>query len=304
MDDPPIIAPGSGARYPARMLRFTKYHGLGNDFLVVDGRNQDAVIGAERAIAMCNRRFGIGADGVLVVEAPPPDGGASVGMRIINPDGTEPEMCGNGLRCFVKHCVDRLGFDGAPLVVMTGAGLRHCEWARGDDGEVDTVTVSMGAPRFERSSVPMAGEGDAAAVPLPPEDTGADRVLTIDGVSMGNPHGVVFGTADPDVAARLGPRIQRLPLFPEGVNVGFAEVVDSEHLRLVVYERGCGLTLACGTGASAAVAAGARRGLVRAGADVRVDLPGGALSIRLDADFGDVVMTGPARRVCDGVSYV
>lgn len=284
------------------MIAFTKYHGLGNDFLLVDRRGEPPFPNAT-AVAMCDRRFGIGADGVLVAENPQVD--ADIRMRIINPDGTEPEMCGNGLRCFVKYAVDRLSCWSNPLRVETGAGLRVCDWTRDETGLVATISVSMGAPRLERPAVPMAGEGPSTGAPLPELGTPlGEGALVIDGVSMGNPHGVVFGSADPDRASRLGPAIQRLPLFPEGVNVGFAEVVGPAHLRLVVFERGCGLTLACGTGACAAVAAATRRGALTAGADVRVDLPGGTLAIRLEPDWSDIRMTGPATLVCEGVSYL
>lgn len=282
------------------MIAFTKYHGLGNDFLLVDRRGE-APVGHETAIAMCNRRFGIGADGVLVAENVVGD--ADARMRIINPDGTEPEMCGNGLRCFVKFAVDRLELWSNPLRVETGAGLRVCNWTRGPDGLVDSVSVSMGAPRLDRRAVPMGGEGPSMDVTLPVTDT--DEVpLRIDGVSMGNPHGVIFGSADPDRASRLGPLVQALPLFPEGLNVGFAEVTGPSHLRLVVFERGCGLTLACGTGACAAVAAATHRGDLAAGEDIRVDLPGGTLAIRLEADWSDIRMTGPATLVCEGISFL
>ena len=284
------------------MISFTKYHGLGNDFLLVDGRGEPP-LARETAIAMCNRRFGIGADGVLLAEHPDPGAEAHIRMRIVNPDGTEPEMCGNGLRCFVKYAVDRLEEWSNPLRVQTGAGLRVCDWTRGPDGLVDSVSVSMGPPMMDRRRVPMAGEGPSTGVTLPfPDLDGAP--LIIDGVSMGNPHCVVFGSADPDRATALGPRIQALPLFPEGVNVGFAQVLGPRHLRLVVYERGCGLTLACGTGACAAVATATRRGDLTAGDEIRVDLPGGSLAIRLAADWSDVRMTGPATLVCDGESYL
>ncbi|GMV41004.1 MAG: diaminopimelate epimerase [Myxococcales bacterium] len=283
------------------MIPFTKYHGLGNDFLLVDGRGERPLARAT-AIAMCNRRFGIGADGVLIAEHAGPGEDAHIRMRIVNPDGTEPEMCGNGLRCFVKYAVDRLEVWSNPLRVQTGAGLRVCDWTRGADGLVDMVSVSMGPPMMDRALVPMTGDGPSTGVTLPLSEGGAP--LVADGVSMGNPHAVLFGSADPDRAASLGPQIQALPLFPEGVNVGFAEVVGPRHLRLVVYERGCGLTLACGTGACAAVAAATRRGQLTAGDDVRVDLPGGSLAIRLAPDWSDVRMTGPATLVCDGQSWL
>jgi diaminopimelate epimerase len=287
------------------MHRFTKYHGLGNDFLVVDGRGMQPPFPNVTAIAMCNRRFGIGADGVLVVEHPTARSGATVRMRIINPDGTEPEMCGNGLRCFVKHVVDRLELWSNPLDVQTDAGVRSCAWTRGPDGLVDSITVSMGAPVFDPVRVPMAdAHGTTTPLPLGIVAPGDPVEPEIDGVSMGNPHGIVFGSADQELALRLGPRIQQLPLFPEGVNVNFAEVRSPTDVRLVVYERGCGLTLACGTGASATVSAAIRRGLSSFDQDVRVELPGGALTIRVLADFADVLMTGPATLVCDGDSYL
>jgi diaminopimelate epimerase len=256
-------------------LRFVKYHGLGNDFVLVEGPLMDPA----RARAVCDRRRGVGADGVVTL-LPPRTAGAAVTMHIYNPDGSVAEMCGNAIRCVAKHLADTRGLGGA-IRVDTGAGTKVCTLHRGPDGAVDAVAVEMGPARLE-------GEEEF--------QVGAERLRAVR-VSMGNPHAVLFDDPTPARAAQVGPPIERA--VRGGVNVGLARP-GSRGIDLVVWERGAGLTDACGTGACAATVAAVRRGDVAAGAPVEVRLPGGALEITVAPDLARVTMRGPATRVFAG----
>jgi diaminopimelate epimerase len=255
-------------------LRFFKYHGLGNDFVVVEG---GPLMGPERAVALCDRRRGIGADGVLTV-LPPRESGAAY-MHIYNADGSVASMCGNGIRCVARHLAETRGLEG-DIGVETDSGERRCTVHRGPGGAVDSITVDMGVARLE-------GEQDF--------DLGREHVKALR-VSMGNPHAVVF---DGDLAPRadsLGPAIEAK--VPGGVNVGFARTRDGG-VDLTVWERGAGLTEACGTGACAAAVAAIRTGRIDGSHPVAVRLPGGTLQIAVDADLR-VRMRGPAEKVFEG----
>jgi diaminopimelate epimerase len=257
-------------------LRFWKYHGLGNDFVLVEG----PLVDPARARSICDRRRGVGADGLVTI-LPPRTPGAAAEMHIYNPDGSVAEMCGNAIRCLARHLAETRGLD-ERIDLDTGAGPKRCTLHRGPAGGIEAVSVEMGPARLE-------GEQDFAV---------AGEALHAVRVSMGNPHAVIFDPAPSRArAAALGPAIERA--VPGGVNVGFARP-GSSGIDLVVWERGAGLTDACGTGACAATVAAVRRGDVRPGAAVEVRLPGGTLSITVSGDLARVTMRGPAERVFSG----
>jgi diaminopimelate epimerase len=272
-----------------RRLRFTKMQGLGNDFVVIDGVRQTIDLDAAQIRVLADRHFGIGCDQVLLVEKPShPD--ADFRYRIFNADGGEVEQCGNGARCFV-HFVRAQGLTGkSSLRVETASGI--IEPSMRPDGE---VTVSMGVPRFGATDVPFTGGAGREVEPL---DVDGATVL-ISALSMGNPH-AVQQVADVDTAPVLtqGPSIERHPRFPQRVNAGYMQIVDRANIRLRVWERGSGETLACGTGACAAVVAGIRRGLLDS--LVRVATRGGALTVAWSGGTAPVMMTGPAETVFEG----
>ena len=248
-------------------LKFTKMHGLGNDFVVLDGVRQQLELTPERIRALADRRLGVGCDQVLVVE--PARGDADFRYRIFNADGGEVEQCGNGARCFVVYARDHGLTEKRELRVETAGGPMSLRLEA--DGE---VSVDMGVPRFRADEVPFTGGQGAIAEPLDVDGV----VLTVSALSMGNPHAV---QVVPDVAQApvtvQGPAIERHRRFPAGVNAGYMEIVDRATMRLRVWERGVGETLACGSGACAAVVAGIRRGLVDSPA--RVITLGGELVI-------------------------
>jgi len=284
-------------------MRFAKYHGLGNDFLVIDLRDQTgddaaAVQEPEVVRALCDRQFGVGGDGVLAVL---PADGADARMRVLNSDGSEAEMCGNGIRCVAKYLYDRGGVRKDAIAIDTGAGRLVCDIAA-EDGEATMVTVAMGAPRLTRGEIPMTGPADERCVAQPLALPGQPS-RTITAVSMGNPHAVMFvesGEEARRLAERIGPTVERLSSFPQKTNAEFAHVVSRQEIELVVWERGCGITLACGTGACATVVAAVLTGAADEGQPVRVHLPGGTLEITVAPGLTEVAMRGPARHVFDG----
>jgi diaminopimelate epimerase len=277
-------------------MNFRKYHGTGNDFLLVDARQErPAGLTPEAVRRICDRNFGVGGDGILLVET----GDLSPWfMRVLNSDGSEAEMCGNGIRCVAKFIAEHLWMGPAvdEIPIQTPAGIRLCRLTRDPDGRVVSVAVSMGAPAIDRKSVPMAGDGDAINAHV----TAGDREFVGTGVSMGNPHFVVFENISGEQAAHWGALLQGSPMFPVSANIEFAARLSEDHFRLTVYERGCGLTMACGTGASATVVAAVRNGLARMGTPVRVDLPGGPLRITVGHELSDVTLEGPAVEVFQG----
>ena len=280
------------------MLRipFTKMQGAGNDFVVIDARDR-AEDWPGLAPALCDRHFGVGADGVLLAER---STRAPVRMHMINPDGSEAEMCGNGLRCFAKWAVERGGVplrDGA-LHVETGAGILAATVAGGDDGApIERVRLSMGEPRLAPAEIPVLADGAGPVLDLH-LDTGAERVQ-VTCVSMGNPHAVQFRDDRVDAVdlERLGPLIERHDRFPQRTNFEIVNVASRRRLEVRVWERGAGLTLACGSGAAAALVAARLRGL--ADESVTVALPGGELQLAWDG-AGPVYLEGPAAYVFDG----
>jgi diaminopimelate epimerase len=270
-------------------LPFTKMHGLGNDFVVFDGIAQAIDLTPAQLRLLADRRLGVGCDQVLVVERPTRDD-VDLRYRIYNADGGEVEQCGNGARCFVVFARAR-GLTGKREIRVETAGgviVPRVE----DDGE---VTVDMGVPRFTPAEVPFIGGSG-----------GVTDALDVDGVivdvsvlSMGNPHAVqVVDDVEKAPVTTQGPRIEHHPRFPRRVNAGYMQVVDRATIRLRVWERGAGETLACGTGACAAVVAGVRRGLV--GDTVSVQVRGGVLTIAWSGDGQPVRMTGPAATVFEG----
>lgn len=271
-------------------IKFSKMHGLGNDFVVIDGMRQYVELTPEMIRALGDRHTGIGFDQLLLVE-PPTAPGADFRYRIFNADGGEVEQCGNGARCFVRFVHDQKLTDKTAIVVETKRGIIHPRL------EVNgLVTVDMGQPRFTPAEIPFESETDAAEQPLSLTD---GATLMIGAVSMGNPHAVTV-VADVDTApvAGQGPLIESHARFPQRVNAGFMQVIDRHNIRLRVYERGAGETLACGTGACAAVVSGIRRGLLDS--PVRVQTRGGELNIAWNGAGQSVIMTGPAVTVFTG----
>ena len=271
-------------------LKFTKMHGLGNDFVVIDGMRQYVELTPERIRALGDRHTGIGFDQLLLVE-PPETAGADFRYRIFNADGGEVEQCGNGARCFVRFVHDQGLTAKDAIVVETKRGIIHPRLEA--DG---LVTVDMGQPRFAPPEIPFESDSDAAEQPLQLPD---GTTLTIGVVSMGNPHAVTV-VADVDTApvAVQGPQVESHARFPQRVNAGFMQIIDRHNIRLRVYERGAGETLACGTGACAAAVSGIRRGLLDS--PVRVQTRGGDLSIAWGGPGQPVIMTGPAVKVFTG----
>ncbi len=270
-------------------LAFTKMHGLGNDFVVIDAIRQQVTLSPEQVRFLADRRFGVGCDQLLLVE-PAQVRGVDFRYRIFNADGGEVEQCGNGARCFARFVLDKGLTDKDLIVVETSSGV--IELRVEPDGQ---VTVNMGAPRFAPAAIPFQAEAEAVSYPLDIDG----HTLSIGAVSMGNPHAVlqVDDVASAPVA-RLGPLIEGHPRFPRRVNAGFMQIVDRGHIRLRVFERGAGETLACGTGACAAVAVGRQQGLLDD--MVTVDLPGGPLRISWTGEGQPVWMTGPATTVFEG----
>ncbi len=271
-------------------LCFAKYEGLGNDFLVVErtAALEEALV-PDLVRALCDRHFGVGGDGVLLVdvEAETPS------MRVLNADGSIPEMCGNGLRCVALHLVRR-GLATGRFDVGTDAGPHVCDVVLAGEGEGACVEVQMRVPSLVPSEIPVLAESPLVDATL---DIGG-RTLTGTAVSMGNPHFVTFDEIGEDRRV-LGPLVEKDPRFPLGVNAGFATMGETG-IDLAVYERGSGWTMACGTGACAAAVAAVETGRAERGMPIEVRLPGGRLVIRVGEPGEHVLMRGPAHFVFDG----
>jgi diaminopimelate epimerase len=291
------------------LLPFTKVEGLGNDFVVVDlraraGSKEAAVVQDPEVVRrICDRHFGVGGDGVLAI-LPGAEGDAR--MRVLNADGSEAEMCGNGIRCVAKVLYEADPALRKPVLeIDTGAGRLACEMSA-SDGHVDSVTVEMGRPRFTRDEIPLAPGGagrvtrETIVVPGSTAGLAEGRAFRFTAVSMGNPHAVIF-VDDPAedlmaLATKYGPALEVASTFPRRTNVEFARVRGGE-IDLVVWERGCGITLACGTGTCATVVAAAVEERLPRGHEVPVHLPGGTLFITVAPDDSGVRMRGPAEVV-------
>ncbi len=301
-------------------IEFTKYHGLGNDFILVDNRHSsEPVVTPEQAVVLCDRHFGIGADGVIF--ALPGQNGTDYTMRIFNSDGSEPEMCGNGIRCLAKFIADLEelhppqpplakggseseeiqpplakggGESKAEYRIQTGAGVIITELR--SDGQ---VKVDMGVPRLLAAEIPTTlVPSDAKVIDV--SIAVADRSWSVTCVSMGNPHCITFVE---DVSAidleTVGPLFEHYEAFPQRINTEFIQVIQSDYVKMRVWERGAGVTLACGTGACAAVVAGVLTG--KCDRTTAVELPGGVLQIEWSEVSQRIYMTGPAQRVFTGL---
>ncbi|MEG4112764.1 MULTISPECIES: diaminopimelate epimerase [unclassified Microcoleus] len=272
---------------------FAKYQGLGNDFILIDNRHSsEPTITPEQAVDLCDRHFGIGADGVIF--ALPGQNDTDYTMRIFNSDGSEPEMCGNGIRCLAKFIADLEGSEAKTQYrIHTLAGVITPELR--SDGQ---VKVDMGVPRLLAAEIPTnLAAADAKAIDVPIEV--ADKSWSVTCVSMGNPHCITFVE---DVAAvaleTVGPQFEHNKAFPQRTNTEFIQVIRSDYVKMRVWERGAGVTLACGTGACAAVVAGVLVG--KCDRVTAVELPGGVLEIEWAEVSGRIYMTGPAQRVFTG----
>lgn len=271
-------------------LNFTKMHGLGNDFVVIDAINQSVSLTETEIRAIADRHFGIGCDQVLLVEPAQRDDIDFV-YRIYNADGGEVEQCGNGARCFARFVLDK-GLTSKRIIrVETSSGLITLQVEQDEQ-----VTVDMGRPQFSPRLIPFDAPAEALGYDI---DVGG-MTIEIGAVSMGNPHAVVV-VEDVDTApvADIGPRLEHHPRFPQRTNVGFLEIVDSDRARLRVHERGAGETLACGTGACAALVYGRRIGALNERATI--ELPGGDLVLSWPGGAASVQMTGPASTVFEGI---
>ena len=277
---------------PTEQLAFTKYHGLGNDFILIDNRDRsEPKLTPAQAAKWCDRNFGIGADGVIFL-LPASDG--QYRMRIYNSDSSEPEMCGNGIRCLAKF-MDDLGI--APVDsryhIQTGAGLIIPQLDA--DGQ---ITVDMGEPRLLAREIPTTlVDPESKAINTPLEVAG--QMWHVTTVSMGNPHCITFVTDVGKIAlVEIGPKFEHHPVFPQRTNTEFVQVIRPDYLRMRVWERGAGITLACGTGACATVVAGVLTG--KSERYCTVELPGGCLQIEWSLEDNRVYMTGPAELVFKG----
>ncbi|RRJ82955.1 diaminopimelate epimerase [Aestuariirhabdus litorea] len=271
------------------LLRFTKMHGLGNDFAVIDLVTQHARISAEQVRRLADRHFGIGFDQMLIVE-PPQNPEVDFRYRIFNADGSEVEQCGNGARCFARFVRDKKLTHKDRIRVETSSGVIELQLVGNKE-----VRVNMGVPMLEPAAIPFQADARQATYELDLER----QALTLSAVSMGNPHAVLL-VEDVDSAPvlELGPRLEHHPRFPQRCNVGFLQIINRREARLRVFERGVGETLACGTGACAALVAGRLRGLLDE--EVTMQLPGGTLKLAWKGDNQPVIMTGPATRVYEG----
>jgi diaminopimelate epimerase len=276
-------------------MRFTKMHGTGNDYIYLDAHTErlDGLDLPALARVLSDRHFGVGGDGIILIM---PSDRADFRMRMFNADGTESEMCGNGMRCFAKYVYDRGLTDKAQLVVETGGGLIRPSLSI-TDGRVTSVTVDMGRPALSRRAIPMAGAPEDGRVIGEPLAVNGGQVR-VTCVNMGNPHCVLFVDDVEEAPVRsLGPRIEHHEAFPARINVEFVKVLAPDRLRMRVWERGSGETLACGTGASASLVAAALNDLARRACTV--ELRGGELGVEWRED-DHVFITGPAVEVFSG----
>jgi len=272
-------------------MKFTKMHGLGNDFVVVDGFSERVPDAEQLTVEICDRRTGVGADGLIVIM---PSDKANFRMHYINSDGSLAEMCGNGIRCLSKYVYEHGLTQSTDFIVETLGGLNR-QALKIEDGRVIEISVDMGRPGLLRSEIPMLGD-DGKVIDEPLEVDGKQYRITA--LSTGNPHAVMF-VDDVDAAplAELGPKIEHHPAFPNRTNVEFVQVIDRGNIRMRIWERGCGETLASGSGSSASAVASIMNGFTDRNVSVRVRL--GTLKISWPED-GSITMTGPATEVFKG----
>ncbi|MGB9600576.1 MAG: diaminopimelate epimerase [Myxococcota bacterium] len=266
-----------------------KYHGLGNDFVLFDAIKSKRLISPEDARFICDRHFGVGADGVLTLL---PSDKADFYMHIYNSDGSVAEMCGNGIRCAVKHYIDlyKRGNKGNEVRVETKSGIQVCNYII-KNGEVRSVTVNMGSPILLPEKIPVRSSSNLLKIKK------GHGVIAGMAVSMGNPHFVSFGRYQGEDILEWGPYIERHRLFPRYTNVELVRIKSKQEADVFVWERGVGITLACGSGSCAVAVAGVKMGLLKANAFLKIRLPGGILNIKYDTERDIVLMNGEARRV-------
>ncbi|NQU76847.1 MAG: diaminopimelate epimerase [Planctomycetes bacterium] len=274
-------------------MRFTKMHGLGNDYVYVDGWDERVTDPPALARRISDRHFGVGSDGLILIL---PDQHADCRMRIFNADGSEAQMCGNGIRCAAKYSYDHGRSRANPMRIATAAGVKTIELTLGPDGKVESAGVDMGEPILTPGQIPTTFDGDRVINrPL----TVAGRSWQVTCVSMGNPHAVVYVDDLTEVdLATIGPAVENHPAFPERVNLHVVQVQSGREVTMATWERGSGATLACGTGASAVCVAGVLTG--RTGREIIAHLPGGDLKLHWRESDQHVIMTGPAVEVFTG----
>lgn len=290
------------------MIRFTKMQGIGNDYIYVDAFEQKIEDPAALSVKIADRHFGVGADGLILICPPEKGVAADVRMRMFNADGSESEMCGNGIRCVCKFAHDRRLSTANPMRIQTGRGVLSLAYTLDKAGLVDQVTVDMGEPILELETIPV----DRAKLKKVSDNVFG---IEVDGTtwraafaSMGNPHAVLFDDENPQIGRaglkdlelwRIGPKIETHAAFPNRINAHFVQVRSRREATMRTWERGSGITLACGTGACAVCVAGVRTG--RFDRDMLLHLPGGDLRIRWDETTGHVFMTGPAVEIFSGM---
>ena len=278
-------------------VQFAKYEGLGNDFIVIEPTRAATDISQAQVIAWCDRHRGIGADGILLVDWTETEP-RTLRMRVLNADGSRPEMCGNGLRCVALHAVRR-GYAraGSAFTVATDSGPHSCRVASAE--RLSQVEVSMRPASLVPSEIPVLSKRAQQSV-LDEAFAVGETVVRLSCVSMGNPHAVTFDELGPSARAKLGPLLEKDPRFPQAANIGFARVRGPNSIELAVWERGVGFTEACGTGACACAVAAIETGRAERERPLEIALPGGSLHIRVGAPGERISMTGPARHVFDG----
>jgi len=272
-------------------MRFTKMHGTGNDFIVIEDLNNEIVDIYKLAKKVCDRHFGIGADGILVVKK---SDVADIQMVIINADGSYASMCGNGIRCFAKYVWEKGLVSNKEIKIETGDGVKIA-YLSIQNNEVEQVTINMGSFSFNPKVIPLAVEEEIVDKSMVINN----KQYNISTVLMGVPHTVIYGDLN-SFNIEEGKHIEKYSLFPEGTNVNFSEVIDSNNIKVRTWERGAGPTLACGTGCCAAVVIGNKLGLI--GRNVKVEVLGGSLQIEITKD--GVLMTGPAVITFEGESKI
>jgi diaminopimelate epimerase len=285
---------GAGKVTKAMGIPFLKMQGLGNDFLIIDATKYEAPEKPLFAMRVCHRNYGVGADGVLYYKESKK---GDFQMKVLNSDGSEPEMCGNGIRCMARWAFETGRVKTTEMKVETLGGIRTCRVEPDAAGKVENVTVDMGAPKLSRQDIPMEGKGTYVSQMFEMEP---GNKVPATAVSMGNPHFVLFTRASKENVMELGPVLENHPWFPNRTNVEFAFPLSGREIDLLVWERGAGLTLACGTGACATVVASALASYVEFDREVRVNLPGGPLFITVPKDLSRVWMRGPANYVFAG----